>query len=136
MKPQNILVDHFKHKAIICDFGSAKKLVKSKIIINFSWSKFGIYLFAMLSSAWTYIWSHELYVTDRYVVDWVHFGGNGERSSSISCGLTNWPANINNKSIGNSLSNRGRINEPKIRYEGIQQIPKNKSNSMEKCIKY
>jgi glycogen synthase kinase 3 beta len=29
MKPQNILVDQFKHKAIICDFGSAKKLVKS-----------------------------------------------------------------------------------------------------------
>jgi len=31
MKPQNILVDNFKHKAIICDFGSAKKLVKSKV---------------------------------------------------------------------------------------------------------
>lgn len=30
MKPQNILVDMTKNKAIICDFGSAKKLVKSK----------------------------------------------------------------------------------------------------------
>jgi glycogen synthase kinase 3 beta len=28
MKPQNILVDLIKNKAIICDFGSAKKLVK------------------------------------------------------------------------------------------------------------
>lgn len=28
MKPQNILVDLNKNKAIICDFGSAKKLVK------------------------------------------------------------------------------------------------------------
>lgn len=30
MKPQNILVDMTKNKAIICDFGSAKKLVKCK----------------------------------------------------------------------------------------------------------
>ena len=27
MKPQNILVDMTRNKAIICDFGSAKKLV-------------------------------------------------------------------------------------------------------------
>jgi glycogen synthase kinase 3 beta len=32
IKPQNILVDQSKHKAIISDFGSAKQLVKS---INF-----------------------------------------------------------------------------------------------------
>ena len=30
MKPQNILVDLTKNKSIICDFGSAKKLVKCK----------------------------------------------------------------------------------------------------------
>ena len=30
MKPQNILVDLIKNKSIICDFGSAKKLVKCK----------------------------------------------------------------------------------------------------------
>ena len=30
MKPQNILVDSTEHKSIICDFGSAKKLVKCK----------------------------------------------------------------------------------------------------------
>lgn len=32
MKPQNILVDLNKNKAIICDFGSAKKLVKCKYL--------------------------------------------------------------------------------------------------------
>ena len=32
IKPQNILVDQKKHKAIICDFGSAKKLVKCTFI--------------------------------------------------------------------------------------------------------
>jgi glycogen synthase kinase 3 beta len=30
MKPQNILVDRNTHRVVICDFGSAKKLVKSK----------------------------------------------------------------------------------------------------------
>jgi len=29
MKPQNVLVDLIKNKVIICDFGSAKKLVKN-----------------------------------------------------------------------------------------------------------
>ena len=33
MKPQNILVDMTKNKAIICDFGSAKKLVKGNYSI-------------------------------------------------------------------------------------------------------
>jgi glycogen synthase kinase 3 beta len=28
IKPQNILVDKNTHKVVICDFGSAKKLVK------------------------------------------------------------------------------------------------------------
>jgi serine/threonine protein kinase len=28
IKPQNILVDRFTHQVVICDFGSAKKLVK------------------------------------------------------------------------------------------------------------
>ncbi len=28
IKPQNILVDTSKNKAVICDFGSAKQLVK------------------------------------------------------------------------------------------------------------
>lgn len=36
MKPQNILVDMTKNKAIICDFGSAKKLVKCKYSFIFS----------------------------------------------------------------------------------------------------
>lgn len=36
MKPQNILVDQSKNKAIICDFGSAKKLVKCTILVYFS----------------------------------------------------------------------------------------------------
>lgn len=31
MKPQNILVDQAKNKAIICDLGSAKKLVKGNL---------------------------------------------------------------------------------------------------------
>lgn len=33
MKPQNILVDLTKNKSIICDFGSAKKLVKCNYLI-------------------------------------------------------------------------------------------------------
>lgn len=33
MKPQNVLVDLTKNKTIICDFGSAKKLVKSTLFI-------------------------------------------------------------------------------------------------------
>lgn len=36
MKPQNILVDMTKNKAIICDFGSAKKLVKCTFSFIFS----------------------------------------------------------------------------------------------------
>ena len=28
IKPQNILVDRFTHQVVICDFGSAKKLVR------------------------------------------------------------------------------------------------------------
>jgi glycogen synthase kinase 3 beta len=36
MKPQNILVDMTKNKAIICDFGSAKKLVKCTFSLMFS----------------------------------------------------------------------------------------------------
>jgi len=28
IKPQNILVDKNTHKAVICDFGSAKRLIK------------------------------------------------------------------------------------------------------------
>ena len=36
MKPQNILVDMTKNKAIICDFGSAKKLVKGNSSFIFS----------------------------------------------------------------------------------------------------
>lgn len=35
MKPQNILVDMTKNKAIICDFGSAKKLVKCNFFIKY-----------------------------------------------------------------------------------------------------
>ncbi len=35
MKPQNILVDLNKHKAIICDFGSAKKLVKCNLFCDY-----------------------------------------------------------------------------------------------------
>lgn len=34
MKPQNVLVDLIKNKVIICDFGSAKKLVKSIFYLN------------------------------------------------------------------------------------------------------
>jgi len=33
MKPQNVLVDLVKNKVIICDFGSAKKLVKSNYFV-------------------------------------------------------------------------------------------------------
>jgi serine/threonine protein kinase len=52
MKPQNILVDIYKNKAIICDFGSAKKLVKCKLFILYlSLSKSSIYLLEMLQSS-------------------------------------------------------------------------------------
>ncbi len=30
IKPQNILVDKNSHKVVICDFGSAKKLIKGE----------------------------------------------------------------------------------------------------------
>jgi glycogen synthase kinase 3 beta len=33
MKPQNILVDKNKHKVVISDFGSAKKLVKGNNLL-------------------------------------------------------------------------------------------------------
>ncbi len=49
MKPQNILVDLYKNKAIICDFGSAKKLIKCKLLFYIlSLIQFSIYLFQML----------------------------------------------------------------------------------------
>lgn len=28
IKPHNVLIDHLTHRAVICDFGSAKQLVK------------------------------------------------------------------------------------------------------------
>lgn len=59
MKPQNVLVDLIKNKVIICDFGSAKKLVKS---IFFKYknrlSQSCIHLFKMLPCTLTYLWCY------------------------------------------------------------------------------
>lgn len=48
IKPQNILVDRYKHNVIISDFGSAKQLVKCIFHPLFSLSQSSIYMFEML----------------------------------------------------------------------------------------
>jgi serine/threonine protein kinase len=39
IKPQNILVDRVTHRVVICDFGSAKKLVKTEANIAYICSR-------------------------------------------------------------------------------------------------
>jgi glycogen synthase kinase 3 beta len=39
IKPQNILIDNNTHKLVICDFGSAKKLVDNEINIAYICSR-------------------------------------------------------------------------------------------------
>jgi glycogen synthase kinase 3 beta len=39
IKPQNILVDLTKNKAVICDFGSAKQLVQGEVNLSYICSR-------------------------------------------------------------------------------------------------
>jgi len=48
IKPSNVLVDPNSHLIQLCDFGSAKRLSKSKKSYIFSRIKYCIYLFKIL----------------------------------------------------------------------------------------
>jgi serine/threonine protein kinase len=120
MKPQNILVDMTKNKAIICDFGSAKKLVKGNLSIYFSWTKSRIHLFKMLQGTWVDLRSNKLQHPNRHVVNGMHPRRNGQRIPSIFGRFTNWPTYRNHQSFRNSFPVRCWGNESKVRYERIQ----------------
>lgn len=59
MKPHNVLINPQTNKTVVCDFGSAKQLVKGKsFIINNRIAKSRLYLLKMLPSTLINIWSY------------------------------------------------------------------------------
>ena len=134
MKPQNILVDMTKNKAIICDFGSAKKLVKSNSPFIFSWGQLGLYMFPMLQGSRTHLRSHQLQLPNRYVVHGLHPRRNGQRASTFPRRLPNRPTHRNHQGPRNPHPRRCWGNESQVWHERIHKIPQNQSNSLEKRI--
>ena len=64
MKPHNVLINQQTNKVVICDFGSAKQLVKGKSYSRFRLTKSGIYMFEVLSGTIIDFWGHELQFTN------------------------------------------------------------------------
>ncbi len=122
MKPQNILVDMTKNKAIICDFGSAKKLVKCTFSLIFSWGQSCLYLLQVLQGAWIDLRGHQLQLPDWYVVHGMHSCRNGQRASSFSGWFANRSTYRNHQGFRHTVSGRCWINESQVWHERIQQI--------------
>lgn len=48
IKPQNILLNHRTNQIVICDFGSAKQIIKGNTKLIYRIKEFGLYLLQML----------------------------------------------------------------------------------------
>jgi hypothetical protein len=112
---------------------SARQNNSSNVTISLlSWSQFGIHMLQMLQSPWTHLWSHWLYPSNRYVVDWMRPCGDDQRKSSLYGRFPNRSIDINHQNLGNTLKSGSWIDEQGIWYEGIQQISKDQDNPLEK----
>ena len=92
----------------------------SNVVINiFSRIESRLYLLEMLSSTRTNLRSNGLHNTNRHVVNRMCPRIDDKRESTLHGRLTDRSINRNNKSAWNPQQIIGRIDESRIRYEGI-----------------
>ena len=83
IKPQNLLLNPELGILKLCDFGSAKQLIRVKFwffknsrlkIIYSGWTKRFIYLFSILSCSRINLWCDWLHMSNRCLVSWLCLG--------------------------------------------------------------
>lgn len=90
----------------------------------------------MLSSSITNIWSHRLYLPNRYVVNWMCLSGNDQRDPSFSRRFPDWSTYLNHQSSRNTPQIGCYRNEQKLWYEIVFQIPNSQVSWLEKYFAY